>query len=75
MSSIPTILFTSFSQDGGHKLIPENNLFPLLGLGLHFEMCFNNVVSILNRAYVKKTDDINRVNRARSHTDGEYYMK
>ena len=34
-------------------------------------MCFNNVVSILNRAYVKKTDDINRLNSARLHTDGE----
>ncbi len=35
-------------------------------------MCFNNVVSILNRVYVKKTDDINSLNRARSHTDGEH---
>ena len=34
-------------------------------------MCLNNIVSILNRAYVKKTDDINRLNRARSYTDGE----
>ena len=33
-------------------------------------ICFNNVVSILNRAYVKKTDDINTFNKARSHTDG-----
>ncbi len=32
----------------------------------------NNVVVILNRAYVKKkTNDINRFNRARLHTDGE----
>ncbi len=36
-------------------------------------MCLNNIVSILNRAYVKKTDDINRLNRVRLHTDGEYY--
>ena len=34
-------------------------------------MCFNNFVSILNRPHVKKTDDINRLNRARSHTDGD----
>ncbi len=47
------------------------NLLLLFSLGLHLEMCLNNVVSILNRAYVKKTDDINRVNRARSHPDGE----
>ncbi len=30
-----------------------------------------NVVSILDRAYVNKTNDINMVNRARSHTDSE----
>ncbi len=33
--------------------------------------CFNIVVSILNKSYIKKTDDINRLNRARSHTDGD----
>ncbi len=37
------------------------------------KMCFsNNVIIILNRAYVKNTDNINRVNGARSHTDCEY---
>ncbi len=33
-------------------------------------VCFNNVVSILKRAYVKRLDDINRLHRARSHMDG-----
>ena len=54
MSSIPTAIFKSFFQRGGH-------------------VCLNDIVSILNRAYVKKTDEINRLNRARSHTDGGYY--
>ncbi len=38
-------------------------------------VCFNNVVSILNRAYVKRTDDINRLKNGRSHTDGEAGLK
>ncbi len=35
-------------------------------------MCFNNVVSILNRSYVKKTNDINTVNRVKSDTEGVF---
>ncbi len=34
-------------------------------------MGLSNIVSISNRAYVKKTDDINRLNSARSNTDGD----
>ncbi len=60
MSSIPATLFKSFSK------MEDINV------------CFNNVVSMsqvfdyieLDRAYVKKTDDINTLNNARSHTDG-----
>ena len=39
-----------------------------------FLTIMNNVVSILNRAYVKKTNDINKVNRFRSHTDDDKDM-
>ena len=40
--------------------------FPVfLKIQMFIEMC----VSIFNRAYIKKTDDINRLNRARLHTD------
>ncbi len=35
-------------------------------------MCFNNVGSILNRSYVKKTNDINTVNRVKLDTDSEF---
>ena len=40
----------------------------------YWNVCLNNIVSILNRAYVKKTDDINRLNRARSHTDSVHVV-
>ncbi len=36
------------------------------------DVCLNNVVSIFNRADVKKTDEINSLIRARSHMDGEH---
>ena len=44
----------------------------MLSIPTALNVCFNNVVSILNRAYVKKTDSINRVNRARSHMDSKH---
>ncbi len=56
MSSIPTTFFKSFFQDGGH-------ITTIFTASWHrpqfWNVCFNNVVSILNRAYVKKTNNIN----------------
>ncbi len=51
MSTIPTTLFKSFFQDGGHN---RTDFLPSTA-----------------DAGGKKTDDMNRVNRARSHRDGD----
>ena len=53
MLSIPTTLFKSLFQHGGHGYITN------------LECC----KKFLTKIYVKKIDDINRLNRTRSHTD------
>ena len=75
MSSIPTTLFKSFFQDGGHKQKDRClswKKLQILALGLHIEMCLAIMLSAfwIEHTVCKKTDNINRLNRARSHTDG-----